>query len=168
MKDELFDIVDEDDNVIGKATRKEVHAKGHIHRSVLFFLTDGKSKIFVSQRTATKEFFPEYWSIVFGGHLHTGETYEEAVARESEEELGLKLKPVFVADYKLIWLEKKGKDREISKVYALVTDREPKLETSELKQGSFMTLQEARKKMKKEKFLPETKDMLRIIERFLG
>ena len=168
MADEIFDIVDEDDKVVGTATRKNVHAKGHIHRSVLFFLTDGKGRIFVSQRTATKEFFPEYWSIVFGGHLHAGETYEQAIARESEEELGLRLKPVFVADYKLLWSEERRTDREISKVYALVTDREPKLDKSELKHGSFMTLQEARKRMKKEKFLPDAKDVLTIIERFLG
>jgi len=165
MADELFDIVDEDDKVVGTATRKDVHARGLMHRSVLFFLLDRKGRIFVSQRTATKEFFPEYWSIVFGGHLHAGETYEQAIARESEEELGLRLKPLFVADYKLRF---GGKDNENSKVYALVTDREPKLEASELKQGSFMTLSEAKKKMKEEKFLPETKDMLRIIERFLG
>ncbi|MBM3303595.1 MAG: NUDIX domain-containing protein [Candidatus Aenigmarchaeota archaeon] len=168
MQDEIFDVVDDNDNVVGTATRKEVHARGLIHRSVLFFLLDRKGRVFVSQRTATKEFFPEYWSIVFGGHLHSGETYEQAVARESEEELGLKLKPIFVADYRLRWLEGRLTDNENSKVYALVTDEEPTLDAGELKQGSFMTLEEAKKKIKAERFLPETRDMLKIIERFLG
>ena len=42
---EIFSIVDEDDNVIGKATRKEVHDKKLIHRSVMFFIFDKKYKI---------------------------------------------------------------------------------------------------------------------------
>ena len=38
--EEYFDIVSDDDEVVGRATRKEVHAKGYVHRSVLFFIFD--------------------------------------------------------------------------------------------------------------------------------
>jgi ADP-ribose pyrophosphatase YjhB (NUDIX family) len=42
--------------------------------------------VFVSQRTDDKEFYPGYWSIVFGGHVHAGESYEDAVLRELKED----------------------------------------------------------------------------------
>jgi isopentenyldiphosphate isomerase len=38
MSKEFFDIVDENDNVIGKASREECHGRGLIHRSVMFFV----------------------------------------------------------------------------------------------------------------------------------
>ncbi|MCX6822044.1 MAG: NUDIX domain-containing protein, partial [Candidatus Aenigmarchaeota archaeon] len=78
--EEIFDIVDEEDNVIGKTTREEVHNKKLIHRSVMFFIFDKKRRVLVTQRTKAKDMFPEYWSISLGGHVSSGETYEEAVA----------------------------------------------------------------------------------------
>jgi len=90
---EIYDVVDEDDKVIGKATRQEIHDKRLIHRSVMFFIFDKKGRIFVTQRTKHKEFYKEYWSIVLGGHVNSGETYEEAAIRECKEETGIENKP---------------------------------------------------------------------------
>jgi len=42
MKDELFDMVDEYDNVIGKAARKEVHTKSIYHYCNNFIVTQPK------------------------------------------------------------------------------------------------------------------------------
>ena len=83
---EIYSVVDEDDKVVGTATRKEVHDKKLIHRSVMFFIFDKKRRILVTQRTKNKEFFKEYWSIGLGGHVNAGETYDEAVVREVKEE----------------------------------------------------------------------------------
>jgi len=41
---EIFDVVDENDNVIGQATRKKIHDKKLIHRAVYFFILDKKRK----------------------------------------------------------------------------------------------------------------------------
>ena len=48
--EELFDTVSDGDVVIGRATRKETHTLGHIHRSVLFFIFDTEGRPFVSQK----------------------------------------------------------------------------------------------------------------------
>jgi isopentenyldiphosphate isomerase len=161
---EIFDVVDDDDNVIGKATRKEVHSKHLIHRSVMFFIFDKKGKIFVSQRTKNKEFFKEYWSIGLGGHINAGETYDEAVVREAKEEANIDEKPFFMGSLKLRIPNKS--DNENARVYGFITDKKLKFDLFEIKQGTFMTVEEMEEKIKKEKFLPETKDLLEILKKF--
>jgi isopentenyldiphosphate isomerase len=161
---EIFDVVDDDDNVIGKTTRKEVHTKNLIHRSVMFFIFDKEGRIFVSQRTKNKEFFREYWSVGLGGHVNTGETYDEAVVREAKEEANMDEKPFFMGSFKLRIPNKS--DNENARVYGFITDKKLKFDQYEIKQGSFMTIEEMEEKITKEKFLPETKDLLKILKEF--
>ncbi len=158
---ELFSVVDEDDNVIGKANRTEVHVKGLIHRSVMFFIFDKKGRILVTQRTKNKEFYKEYWSIGLGGHVNAGETYDEAVVREVKEEANIDEKPFFMGSFKLRIPE----ESENVRVYGFVTDKKPELDPFEVKQGMFLTREEMEEKIKKEKFLPETEDLLKILKK---
>jgi isopentenyldiphosphate isomerase len=160
MTEEIFDVVDEDDKVIEKATRKEVHDKKLIHRSVMFFIFDRKERILVTQRTKAKDMFPDYWSITLGGHVNSGESYDEAVVREAKEEAGIESKSFFMGIIK----KRVPEEKENSKVYGFVTDKKIKLDKGELKQGMFLTIEEIIKTMKKEKFLPETKDLLNILK----
>jgi len=159
---EIYDVVDENDKLIGKATRQEVHDKKLIHRSVMFFIFDKKGRIFVTQRTKNKEFFKEYWSIVLGGHVNSGETYEEAAIRECKEETGIEGNSVFMGSFK----QRIPEEKENVKVYAFYADKFPKLDTFEIKQGKFMAIKEIENKIKKEKFLPETKVLLKILKNF--
>ena len=159
---EIYDVVDEDDKVIGKTTRQEIHDKRLIHRSVMFFIFDKKGRIFVTQRTKNKEFYKEYWSIVLGGHINSGETYEEAAIRECKEETGIESKPVFMRFFK----QRIPEEKENVKVFAFYTDKIPKIDPFEIKQGKFMTMKELENKLKNEKFLPETNDLLKILKNF--
>ena len=159
---EILDVVDENDNVIGKVTREEVHKNKLIHRSVMFFILDKDGRVFVSQRTKEKDMFPEYWSITLGGHVNSGETYEETVVREAWEEAKIKEKPFLITSLK----KRIPEEKENSMIYGFVTDQKQKLEKKELKQGKFMTLKEIEKKIKEEKFLPETDFLLKVIKNY--
>jgi len=159
--EEIFDIVDEEDNVIGKTTREEVHNKKLIHRSVMFFIFDKKRRVLVTQRTKTKDMFPEYWSVTLGGHVSSGETYEDAVAREAWEEAKVKEEPFFITSFK----KRIPEEKENSRIYGFITNQKPKLEKKELKQGKFMTLREIEEKIKEEKFLPETDFLLKTLKK---
>ena len=44
--------------------------------------------ILLGQRSATRMFYPAVWDI-FGGHVESGEQYEQTLIRELEEELGI-------------------------------------------------------------------------------
>ena len=158
---EIYSVVDEDDKIIGKATREEIHKKKLIHRSVMFFIFDKKGRILVTQRTKNKEFFKEYWSIGLGGHVLAGETHDEAVVREVKEEANIDEKPFFMDSFKLRFPE----ESENARVYGFVTDKKPELDPFEVNQGMFLTREEMEEKIKKEKFLPETKDLLRILRK---
>lgn len=87
---ELFDIVDDNDQVIGTAPRRECHGNpALVHRAahVLVFNNDGQ--LLLQKRSAGKDIQPGKWDTSVGGHLDPGEDYLEAAVREMHEELGL-------------------------------------------------------------------------------
>lgn len=97
---EYMDIVDEHDNVIGRDTRKNVHDNYQIHRGVHVFVVDSAGRMLIQRRSMTKDYYPGYYDIAVGGQVASGESYEQAAARELREELGCHDGPLtFVADY---------------------------------------------------------------------
>lgn len=88
MADELFDVVDEHDHVIGRAPRREVHAKGLHHRATHVLVHDEAGRVFLQRRSLTKDTFPGRWDSSCSGHLDAGEDYKTAARRELGEELG--------------------------------------------------------------------------------
>ena len=88
-KDEIFDVVNENDEVIGKATRSECHSNPNlIHRTVHFTLIDRKrQKIYLTQRSFKKDHDAGKYCFL-GEHMLAGKSYNEAVKRGVNEELG--------------------------------------------------------------------------------
>lgn len=88
--DEIFEIVDEENRVIGKAKRSECHGNPSlIHRTshVIVFHPDGR--ILLQRRSMEKDIQPGKWDTAVGGHLMPGEDFETAARREMVEELGI-------------------------------------------------------------------------------
>lgn len=89
--DEVFDVVNDRDEVIGQATRAEVHAKGLLHRAIHVWVFDRLGRIFLQKRSKWKDMAPQRWDSSCSGHVDSGETYEAAAVREVREEIGLVL-----------------------------------------------------------------------------
>ncbi|MFE4965338.1 NUDIX hydrolase [Streptomyces sp. NPDC056660] len=87
--DEILDIVDEHDHVIGQAPRGEAYARGLRHRCAFVLARDAADRVFVHRRTATKLVFPSLYDMFVGGVVGAGESYDDAALREAEEELGV-------------------------------------------------------------------------------
>ncbi|KOG43367.1 NUDIX hydrolase [Streptomyces resistomycificus] len=87
--DEILDIVDENDQVIGVSPRGEAYAKGLRHRCVFIRARDAEGRVFVHRRTPTKLVFPSLYDMFVGGVVGAGESYDDAALREAEEELGV-------------------------------------------------------------------------------
>lgn len=90
VADEWFDIVDDDDQVIGRARRSDCHGNpGLIHRAVHVLVFDKSDRLLMQKRSLNKDIQPGRWDTSVGGHLEPGEGYLEAASREMGEELGL-------------------------------------------------------------------------------
>ena len=87
--DEIFDVVDENDNVIGTERRAEVHARDLRHRAVHVFVWNKYGEIFLQKRSRLKDKHPGSWDSSASGHLDSGEEYDPCAVRELEEELGI-------------------------------------------------------------------------------
>jgi len=88
--DELFDLVDEHDNVIGQVRRGDAHRDpALLHRSVQTLVFDGAGRVLLQLRSARKDLFPGCYCASASGHVIAGDTYEETARRELEEELGV-------------------------------------------------------------------------------
>ena len=90
LSDELFDIVDDNNVIIGQATRGECHGNPQlIHRSVHVLVFNSRGEILLQKRPLDKDIQPGKWDTSVGGHLDLGETFLAAAKREMKEELGL-------------------------------------------------------------------------------
>ncbi len=87
--DEVIDIVDEADRVVGTSPRGAAYARGLRHRCAFILVRDAEDRIFVHRRTDRKLVFPSRYDMFVGGVVGTGETYDETALREAEEELGV-------------------------------------------------------------------------------
>jgi isopentenyl-diphosphate Delta-isomerase len=157
--EEYLDIVDEQDRVLSRAPRSRVLRDYHIHRAVMFFVFDDEGRVLVNQRSESKELYPGYWSIAFGGHVLSGESYDAAARREVLEETGLSAPARQIAGFQKYTAD----ERENVKVYAVTADREPALFPEEIAQGQFVSVAEINEMLSRFDFLPETPALLKIL-----
>ena len=93
-QDEIFPLVDERGEVIGKTTRREAHGNpALIHPVVGIFVFNPRGEMLIQKRSATKDMDPNCWTISVGGHMHEGDTPIEAAVREAQEEIGIAVVP---------------------------------------------------------------------------
>jgi len=85
-QDEVFDVVNENDEVVGEATRGEVHKNPKlIHRVVHTWILNDKGEILIQQRSLTKDKSPGKWDISCGGHVQKDHDPEMTAKRELYE-----------------------------------------------------------------------------------
>tara|TARA_Y100000310_G_scaffold193278_1_gene193242 strand:- start:1858 stop:2346 length:489 start_codon:yes stop_codon:yes gene_type:complete len=102
MTEEIVDLVDENDKIIGQAPRSEVREKALLHRGSVILITNKKNELLMQKRSEKKKVFPGKWAFAAGGGVETGESYEQAAHRELKEELGITtdLKQLFKTRFK--------------------------------------------------------------------
>jgi len=84
---EEVDIVDENDAVLFATTKLEAHAKGLLHRTVISEIITSNGDFILVKQAADRQDPGQYVSPV-GGHVKAGESKDDALIRETEEELG--------------------------------------------------------------------------------
>jgi isopentenyldiphosphate isomerase len=89
--EEIFDVVDERDEVVGRAARSEVHRRKLRHRAVHVLVFNRRGEVFLQKRSMLKDTARGKWDSSASGHLASGEDYAAGAVRELREEIGLDL-----------------------------------------------------------------------------
>ncbi len=97
---EVLDVFSEDGEVLGQATRDEVHRQGLWHHTFQIWLVENGSDeawVWFQRRSPVKAQYADLWDITVAGHLLSGEGPRDGF-RELQEELGIDIDPM-QADY---------------------------------------------------------------------
>lgn len=89
MTEEMVDIVDEHNLVIGTAPRSVMRREKLLHRSSYIVITDAIGQVYVQKRTATKDYCPSMLDACCGGVVTAGEDITDSAYRELAEEMGI-------------------------------------------------------------------------------
>jgi len=92
MPEEVFDVVNDHDEVIGHRARSEVHRLGLKHRAAHVLVFNSHGEVFLQKRSMKKDREPGVWDSSTSGHVDRGEEYDACAVRELGEEIGLHLK----------------------------------------------------------------------------
>ncbi len=152
-KEEIFEIVDEKDNVVGTALRSECHGNPKlIHRTSHVVVFNSEGEILLQKRNANKDIQPGKWDTAVGGHLDIGEDYETGARREMNEELGIdKTVPLeFLFNLQI----RNEIESENVRVFKTVYDDEFNFQVEEIDEVKFWRIDELLNKANYQYFTP--------------
>lgn len=135
---ELLDIVDANDEVLGCATRTEVHRTRRMHRAVHMLVFNAAGEVFLQQRAPNKEQNPSRWDSSAAGHVDSGEDYGAAAVRELEEELSIRHGVSELTEF-MRRTPTADNGFEHQRFYALLTDQSLSLCAAEISDGRWLT-----------------------------
>jgi isopentenyldiphosphate isomerase len=162
-------LVDKNDAVLGYKLRSDL-VMGDRWRICGAVVFDGQGNTMIAQRSKYKKHDPLKWGPGVAGTLEKGETYEECVARELEEELGITSMPI-----KRLYggpIDASNGNKRYCEWFSVVVPVGfvPKLQDEEVADYAWANIEVLMKDIKTnpDKFLNSHKDWLRILQEFKG
>jgi len=164
--EEWVPLVDEQGKILGRATRKEVHSgPGKLHPVVHLHIINSKGEIYLQKRSMLKDTFPGKWDTSVGGHVDLGETIEQALLRETAEELNITgIRPVPLVQYK--W--ETAFESELVFSFTALYNATPVINKTELDNGKFWTINEIRKNLGSGIFTPNFENEFPVLVKAMG
>lgn len=160
--DELFPIVDENGNEISRAPRSVCHngKSKLLHPVVHMHLFNTRGDLFLQKRAMTKDLLPGYWDTSVGGHMSPGETPDEALKRETIEEIGLlEFNSKLVKKY--IW--ESPQEKELVYSFEGISENQPVINRDEIDDGRFWSMEEIRENLDRNVFTPNFEHEFRML-----
>ena len=139
--DEIFDLIDDADNVIGQVRRGDAHRNPSLlHRSVQVLLFGSDDRLLLQHRSESKDLFPGYYSASASGHVDSGEDYMTAASRETREELGVSLPLVYLGKT----LVRSDMETEMTALFLARSDGPFHFHPIETQGGTFFSLKQVK------------------------
>ncbi len=85
----ILNTVNENDEIVGEATREEIHMQGLPHRETHVWFYTPQGEIIFQHRAKDKDTYPDLLDATVGGHVEIGDSYEKTAVKEAEEETGV-------------------------------------------------------------------------------
>jgi len=161
--DEYLDLVNEHDQVIGRALRSTIYKDSLSNfRVVNGFVKNKKGQLWIPIRQADKLIFPRAFDFSIGEHVESGESYDAAFRRGAKEELQIQ---VDLTEYSLLGkLTPKDNVSSYMQVYAIPSEIEPDYNTKDFSGGSWLYPDELRTMIQNGK--PAKSDLIIVLNHF--
>lgn len=149
---EYFPIVNEDGEIIGKATRTECHSDSFIlHPVVHLHIFNSLGELYLQKRVLNKDIQPGKWDTSVGGHVDYGENIEDALMREVREELGISnFEAKFIKRYKFV----SHQEAELIHCFYTIYNGEINPDPIEISEGKFWKVKDIESQLNKDVFTP--------------
>lgn len=144
MTEELLDIVDDNDHVIGQESRTIVHQRGLQHRGVHVFLFTDDGKMLIQKRSADRAASPSLLDCSISEHVKAGESYHDGAVRGIKEELGVE--GIEIERLTKFRMNYGVNDNEISELYQGVVNPElVQFDPVEIESVMYLSMDELRR-----------------------
>jgi isopentenyldiphosphate isomerase len=140
MTEEIFDVVNERDEVVGQQSRSQVHRLGLMHRAVHVLVFNDAGLVFLQKRSMKKDRQPGLWDSSSSGHVDSGEDYDACAVRELREEISLELNAAPQRLFKLAACVET--DQEHVWVYRCQAEGPFRLDPEEIERGGWFAPEE--------------------------
>lgn len=148
MAEEKVILVNELDEQIGLMPKMEAHEKALLHRAFSVFVFNDKNELLLQQRAMGKYHSPGLWTNTCCSHQREGETNIQAGKRRLQEEMGFvtELTETLSFIYKAPF-DNGLTEHEFDHVMIGYYSKEPKINTDEVEDWKWMTLEDIKTDM---------------------
>lgn len=151
-KEEWLPLVNEKGQIIGKAPRSVCHSGSKLlHPVVHLHIINPRNEIFLQKRSMKKDLLPGKWDTAVGGHVGINENIEEALKRETFEELG-------ITDFKArplgSYLWESSREKELVFSFLCTAYDHIQIDNDEVDEGKFWLPEEIEKHIGESCFTP--------------
>lgn len=158
--DELVDVIDDNDQVVGVVTRAEMRSGRLRHRTAFVLVVSSDGRVLVHRRSDAKDVWPGRWDLAAGGVLASGESYLDGAVRELAEELG-------ITGVSVVALVPPGHGRfesdevaEVAAIYQVTWDGPVEFTDGEVAEARWVTPAELATMVAQESFVPDSVDLV--------